>query len=145
MKLKLTNILLATHANFINSLTLDRAQANIARVRIQKLLADKYNEYQDDRLDLVSQFATLDEGGNPALLEDGKTYDIPEDKKAEAIETLSVLDNTEAVIDLNEYINQINELKVALENYNRDLTGDQAQMLVAFLDGISDTEKDGTK
>lgn len=145
MELKLTNILLANYANFINSLTLDTAQANIARVRIRKILVDKYNEYQEDRLEFVSQYAKLDEQGNPVLLEDGKTYNIPEDKQAEAIKTLTELDQTEAVIDLTEYVGQAHKLQTALENYNRDLTGDQAQLLVAFLDGISDTEKDGTK
>jgi len=142
MKLQLTNILLATHANFINSLTLDTAQANIARVRIQKLLADKYNEYQDDRVDLVSQFATLDEQGNPVLLPDGKTYDIPEDKKLEAIQTIKELDQTESVIDLTEYVGQVHKLQTALENYNRDLTGGQAQLLVSFLDAINTKEND---
>ena len=142
MKLTLINSTLASHANFIHSLTLSSAQANIARVRIENVLATKHAEYTSDRTALIKQFANLDETGEPKLLADDKTIDIPADKASDASQTINELDSGKAVIDLSEYEQQATTLKTELERYNEPLNGDQAQLLVAFLDGIDTKEND---
>lgn len=144
MKLTLKNNQLKSLTEFINSLTFNTGSAHIAQARIVTLMTNKYKELDEDRIELVNQYANKDDNGDAVILDNG-TADMTEDNHAKFNDEYKELFDSDTVIDLTEYEDKVHQLQSALENYNRDLTGDQSLQLVAFLDGISDTEKDGTK
>lgn len=144
MKLTLKNNQLKSLTEFINSLTFNTGSAHIAQARIVILMTNKYKELDEDRIELVNQYANKDDNGDAVILDNG-TADMTEDNHAKFNDEYKELFDSDTVIDLTEYEDKVHQLQSALENYNRDLTGDQSLQLVAFLDGISDTEKDGTK
>jgi hypothetical protein len=67
---------------------------------------------------------------------------MTEDNHAKFNDEYKELFDSDTVIDLTEYEGKVHQLQSALENYNRDLTGDQSLQLVAFLDAIEE-EKEG--
>lgn len=140
MKLKLKNNQLKSLTEFINSLTFNTGSAHIAQARIVKLMSDKFAEFDQDRVELVKSYAKTDDKGEP-IVNDGKA-DIADDKLEELNQSVNELLNSNSVIDLTEYEDKVHQLQSALENYNRDLTGDQSLQLVAFLDGIKTKEND---
>ena len=140
MQLKLKNNQLKSLTEFINSLTFNTGSAHIAQARIVKLMSDKFAELDQDRVELVKSYAKTDDKGEP-IVNDGKA-DIADDKLEELNQSVNELLNSNSVIDLTEYEDKVHQLESALENYNRDLTGDQSLQLVAFLDAIKTKEND---
>lgn len=141
MKLTLKNNQLKSLTEFINSLTFNTGSTHIAQARIVTLMTNKYKELDEDRIELVNQYASKDDNGDAVILDNG-TADMTEDNHAKFNDEYKELFDSDTVIDLTEYVSQAHKLQTALENYNRDLTGDQAQLLVAFLDGINTEEND---
>jgi hypothetical protein len=141
MKLTLKNNQLKSLAEFINSLTFNTGSAHIAQARIVTLMTNKYKELDEDRIELVNQYANKDDNGDSIILDNG-TADMTEDNHAKFNDEYKELFDSDTVIDLTEYEGKVHQLQSALENYNRDLTGDQSLQLVAFLDAIEE-EKEG--
>ena len=141
MQLKLKNNQLKSLTEFINSLTFNTGSAHIAQARIVTLMTNKYKELDEDRIELVNQYANKDDNGDAVILDNG-TADMTEDNHAKFNDDFKELFDSDTVIDLTEYEDKVHQLESALENYNRDLTGDQSLQLVAFLDGINTKEND---
>lgn len=141
MKLTLKNNQLKSLTEFINSLTFNTGSAHIAQARIVTLMTNKYKELDEDRIELVNQYANKDDNGDAVILDNG-TADMTEDNHTKFNDEYKVLFDSDTVIDLTEYEDKVHQLQSALENYNRDLTGDQSLQLVAFLDGINTKEND---
>ena len=141
MQLKLKNNQLKSLTEFINSLTFNTGSAHIAQARIVTLMTNKYKELDEDRIELVTQYANKDDNGDAVILDNG-TADMTEDNHAKFNDEYKELFDSDTVIDLTEYEDKVHQLQSALENYNRDLTGDQSLQLVAFLDGIKTKEND---
>ena len=141
MQLKLKNNQLKSLTEFINSLTFNTGSAHIAQARIVTLMTNKYKELDEDRIELVNQYANKDDNGDSIILDNG-TADMTEDNHAKFNDEYKELFDSDTIIDLTEYEDKVHQLESALENYNRDLTGDQAQLLVAFLDAIETKEND---
>ena len=141
MQLKLKNNQLKSLTEFINSLTFNTGSAHIAQARIVTLMTNKYKELDEDRIELVNQYANKDDNGDAVILDNG-TADMTEDNHAKFNDEYKELFDSDTVIDLTEYEDKVHQLQSALENYNRDLTGDQSLQLVAFLDGINTKEND---
>lgn len=141
MKLTLKNNQLKSLTEFINSLTFNTGSAHIAQARIVTLMANKYKELDEDRIELVNQYANKDDNGDAVILDNG-TADMTEDNHEKFNDEYKELFDSDTVIDLTEYEDKVHQLQSALENYNRDLTGDQSLQLVAFLDAIKTKEND---
>ena len=141
MKLTLKNNQLKSLTEFINSLTFNTGSAHIAQARIVTLMTNKYKELDEDRIELVNQYANKDDNGDAVILDNG-TADMTEDNHAKFNDEYKELFDSDTVIDLTEYEDKVHQLQSALENYNRDLTGDQSLQLVAFLDAIKTKEND---
>lgn len=141
MQLKLKNNQLKSLTEFINSLTFNTGSAHIAQARIVTLMTNKYKELDEDRIELVNQYANKDDNGDAVILDNG-TADMTEDNHAKFNDEYKELFDSDTVIDLTEYEDKVHQLESALENYNRDLTGDQSLQLVAFLDAINTKEND---
>lgn len=141
MKLTLKNNQLKSLTEFINSLTFNTGSAHIAQARIVTLMTNKYKELDEDRIELVNQYANKDDNGDAVILDNG-TADMTEDNHAKFNDEYKELFDSDTVIDLTEYEDKVHQLESALENYNRDLTGDQSLQLVAFLDAIKTKEND---
>lgn len=141
MQLKLKNNQLKSLTEFINSLTFNTGSAHIAQARIVTLMTNKYKELDEDRIELVNQYANKDDNGDAVILDNG-TADMTEDNHAKFNDEYKELFDSDTVIDLTEYEDKVHQLESALENYNRDLTGDQSLQLVAFLDAIKTKEND---
>ena len=141
MKLTLKNNQLKSLTEFINSLTFNTGSAHIAQARIVTLMTNKYKELDEDRIELVNQYANKDDNGDAVILDNG-TADMTEDNHAKFNDEYKELFDSDTVIDLTEYEDKVHQLESALENYNRDLTGDQSLQLVAFLDAINTKEND---
>ena len=141
MQLKLKNNQLKSLTEFINSLTFNTGSAHIAQARIVTLMTNKYKELDEDRIELVNQYANKDDNGDAVILDNG-TADMTEDNHAKFNDEYKELFDSDTVIDLTEYEDKVHQLESALENYNRDLTGNQSLQLVAFLDGINTKEND---
>lgn len=141
MKLTLKNNQLKSLTEFINSLTFNTGSAHIAQARIVTLMTNKYKELDEDRIELVKQYANKDDNGDSIILDNG-TADMTEDNHTKFNDEYKVLFDSDTVIDLTEYEDKVHQLQSVLENYNRDLTGDQSLQLVAFLDAIKTKEND---
>ncbi|WP_373758303.1 DUF1617 family protein [Jeotgalibaca porci] len=141
MQLTLKNNQLKSLTEFINSLTFNTGSAHIAQARIVTLMTNKYKELDEDRIELVNQYANKDDNGDAVILDNG-TADMTEDNHAKFNDEYKELFDSDTVIDLTEHENKVHQLQSALENYNRDLTGDQSLQLVAFLDAIKTKEND---
>ena len=141
MQLKLKNNQLKSLTEFINSLTFNTGSAHIAQARIVTLMTNKYKELDEDRIELVNQYANKDDNGDAVILDNG-TADMTEDNYSKFNDEYKELFDSDTVIDLTEYEDKVHQLESALENYNRDLTGDQSLQLVAFLDAIKTKEND---
>ncbi|BAP85536.1 hypothetical protein LOOC260_109970 [Paucilactobacillus hokkaidonensis JCM 18461] len=141
MQLKLKNNQLKSLTEFINSLTFNTGSAHIAQARIVTLMVNKYKELDEDRIELVNQYANKDDNGDAVILDNG-TADMTEDNHAKFNDEYKELFDSDTVIDLTEHEDKVHKLESALENYNRDLTGDQSLQLVAFLDAIKTKEND---
>lgn len=141
MKLTIKNNQLKSLTEFINSLTFNTGSAHIAQARIVILMTNKYKELDEDRIELVNQYANKDDNGDAVILDNG-TADMTEDNHAKFNDEYKELFDSDTVIDLTEYEDKVHQLQSALENYNRDLTGDQSLQLVAFLDAIKTKEND---
>ena len=139
MQLTIKNNLLSPIQEFLNSLTLSGAQANIARVRVIVLLTAKINEMEQDRMVLIKQYANLDDKGEPIIV--GDKYDVPTDKMAELNQAVVELQSQDAIINVDEYQEQIKNLRSALSAYDEPLNGQQAQILVNLLDTIKKGDK----
>lgn len=141
MKLQLKNKDLGDIAGFLNGLTLRGAKTNIARIRITNLILAKTKEIQEDRVEVIKEFANLDEHGMPARVKDAKgaptsTYDIPDDNLTAANQAVADLENETSVISVTEHEAHLRTLKQALENYSYELNGQQAACLVTLLDAF---------
>ncbi len=94
-------------------------------------MVNKYKELDEDRIELVNQYANKDDNGDAVILDNG-TADMTEDNHAKFNDEYKELFDSDTVIDLTEHEDKVHKLESALENYNRDLTGDQSLQLVAF-------------
>ena len=141
MQLKLKNNQLKSLTEFINSLTFNTGSAHIAQARIVTLMTNKYKELDEDRIELVNQYANKGDNGDAVILDNG-TADMTEDNYAKFNDEYKELFDSDTVIDLTEYEDKVHQIESVLENYNRDLTGDQSLQLVAFLDAIKTKEND---
>lgn len=136
MQIKTTGSNLKQEIEFLDSLTLGKAKENIARVRVISLLKNKFDEIEKDRIEVIKQFANLNEDGTPKT--DGDKYDIPDDKLDDVTTAVDELKTSPAIIDGTEYETQLTDMKQALETYDQPLNGGQAQVLVCLIDAIQD-------
>lgn len=142
MKLQLKNNELSPVTEFLNGLTLRGAKTNIARIRITNLILAKSKEITEDRIEVIKEFANLDEHGMPKIKKGTTNYDIPDSKMTLANKELTDLQAETSVIDLTEHEAHLKTLGVALNNYDGELNGQQAACLVTLLDAI-ETAKEG--
>lgn len=89
-KLKLENSQLAGFASWLNELNLDGAQSR-ERTRIVKMMANRIEEIEDFRLEILNKYSEKDENGKNKMNEDGKSVMLVDDKKDKFIEEIKDL------------------------------------------------------
>lgn len=96
-EVKIKNIHLLGLASWLNELELSGKETRI-RSRFVTKLADRYQENEKFRVEMITKHSKLDEEGNPIIAEDGKSYEF--DDKDALVKELTDLYNEKFTVTL---------------------------------------------
>lgn len=140
MKLAIKNSYLAPSIEFLLKLEL-RKEESRSRSRLVKLLQRKLEELLEDDERIIKEYANLDGNGEPIIL--GKTYDIPEDKKAECGRDRTILRQEQAVMECGEYPDLFQVMHRVLNDYDGTLSGKDAEAYDEMLEAFERGDNNG--
>ncbi|WP_429971274.1 DUF1617 family protein [Fructilactobacillus sp. Tb1] len=137
MQIKLTKGNVEAMISFLEDISLSGGKVNRARFRFIKLLNNKLTEINEDRLEIAKGYANLDKNGTAKIKEDG-TLDIEKSK----IPSFSLAQNEmyqeNALITVDDYVEQLQLLFNALINYENELQGNNLIAYGVLLDAFED-------
>ncbi|WP_170924829.1 DUF1617 family protein [Candidatus Enterococcus clewellii] len=126
--------------NFLQKIEL-KAKASRARSKIIILLSKKLEELQNDERTLLEHYSEKNESGQPIMI-DSNTFSLSEENSLEvARERIDLLNETVTIVT-TEYQEHVQRLQEALENYDSELSGSDAEMYDRLLDEL---EREGAK
>lgn len=126
--------------NFLNSIKVSR-KASRGRSKLLKLLAKKEQELNDDLNDVRKPYLILGDNGEP-LIEDNNVKFKDEEAREKATAEIIELFGEKAVIDITEYHDKLHALYDALNEYEYDLYGDDANAYDLLLDELEKIKED---
>lgn len=120
--------------NFLNGIKV-RGKASRGRSKLLKLLAKKEQELNDDLNDVRKPYLILGDNGEP-LIEDNNVKFKDEEAREKVTAEIIELFDEKAVIDITEYHDKLHALYDALNEYEYDLSGDDANAYDLLLDEL---------
>ncbi len=106
-----------------------------------KLLAKKEQELNDDLNDVRKPYLILGDNGEP-LIEDNNVKFKDEEAREKVTAEIIELFDEKAVIDITEYHDKLHALYDALNEYEYDLSGDDANAYDLLLDELEKIKED---
>lgn len=138
--LKFKNGDLASIRKFLSDARLS-GKASRGRSKLLKLLAKKEQELNDDLKDVRKPYLILDDNGEP-LIENNNVKFKDEEAREKATADIVELFDEKAVIDITEYQDKLHALYDALNGYEYDLSGDDANAYDLLLDELEKIKED---
>lgn len=126
--------------SFVQSLKIKGAKLNRSRFRLVKLIQAKRQELEEERLELAKDYANLDDKGNAVII-DGR-IDIIEDKQLDFNREQVELYKEDAVIDLDEHRQSLQQFYGFLNEYDEELDGADAMIFGRLLDCLEAADLD---
>lgn len=138
--MKFKNAELIPTINFLQKIEL-KAKDSRARSKVIILLSKKLEELQNDERSLLEHYSEKDDSGHPIMI-DSNTFSLSEENSIEVAKERAELLNETAVIVTTEYKEYLKRLQEALENYDSELSGSDAEMYDRLLDEL---EREGAE
>ena len=136
MRITIPNRHLATTITLLDSMPLKAAQSR-ARTKLLTLIKDAHVRFAEDEYALVSEYANLDEAGNP-VIEEGGTFALNDPAKTtEFLKAREELFASEAEVAGATYTNHLADVKTLLDNYDGELSGESADAYDVLYDAIT--------
>lgn len=143
MRITIPNRHLATTITLLDSMPLKAAQSR-ARTKLLTLVKDAHVRFAEDEYALVSEYANLDQAGNP-VIEEGGTFALNDPTKTtEFLAAREELFTSEAEVAGATYANHLADVKTLLDEYDGELSGEAADAYDVLYDTITtalDTER----
>lgn len=121
------NMELVPVANFLNELNL-KNKASRGRTKLIKLLADKNDEYNDDRKEVSDPYF---KDGELLKDADGK---VDEENEAKAIKALNEIEQETSIIDFTEYSDKLKALYESVIDYPNGFSDNDAIIYDLLMD-----------
>jgi hypothetical protein len=140
MRIKLQNQYIITLIPFLQNMKL-KGERSRARSKFLSLAMDSYYSLHESEVELLKEYAELDEAGEPKQGESGFTL-----KKETAMEYLVERDKlfTEvAEIEGGTYTSHLELMRQILADYDEELDGDNAALYDALCDAFEGVKSDG--
>ena len=140
MKIKLQNQYIITLIPFLQGLKL-KGERSRARSKFLSLAMESYYSLHESEVELLKEYAELDESGEPKQGESGFTL-----KQETAMEYLVERDKlfTEvAEIEGGTYTSHLELMRQILADYDEELDGDNAALYDALCDAFEGVKSDG--
>lgn len=131
MQIKIKNKEIMCAISFLRNIVA-KGKTSLARSQAIVLLERKEKEFNDDRKLIIEEHAEKDGEGNPVTNDDG-TYKLTAEGNKEAGKAITELFEEEAVIEYGEYTSKLNDLENFLNEYDGDVSGDDAQGFFALV------------
>lgn len=132
--LTFTNGELINYLEFLSHLKLS-GRASRGRSKLVSLLDSKQQEYSKDFNDVRNKYIILNENSEPAVENNKVKFKSDNDRK-KAQEEIDELSSEKAVIDITEYVQKVQALYTALEEYGYELEGLNAVLYDRLLDKL---------
>ncbi|MGF2111615.1 DUF1617 family protein [Enterococcus casseliflavus] len=138
MQIKIKNKEIMCVINFLRNIVA-KGKTSLARSQAIVLLERKEKEFTEDRKLIIEEHAEKDSDGKPITNDDG-TYKLTAEGNKEAGKTITELFEEEAVIQYGEYTSKLNDLEKFLDEYDGDVSGDDAQGFFALVTAFENKE-----
>lgn len=132
--LTFTNGELINYLEFLSHLKLS-GRASRGRSKLVSLLDSKQQEYSKDFNDVRNKYIILNENSEPAVENNKVKFKSDNDRK-KAQEEIDELSSEKAVIDVTEYVQKMQALYTALDDYSYELEGLNAVLYDRLLDKL---------
>lgn len=139
MKIEIENQYLSSAYNFLYGLSL-KGKLSRGRSKFLKLIFKKVKEFEEDQKEILHRYSDKDENGEAKKTEDGR-FDINEENNILANKELNELMNEKVAIEYGEYVNNIQPLEEFLNEYDGELSGQDAAAFDAILDAFENKEE----
>lgn len=116
-----------------------KGKTSLARSQAIVLLERKEKEFTDDRKMIIEEHAEKDNDGKPITNDDG-TYQLTSEGNQNAGKAITELLEEDAVIQYGEYTSKLNDLEKFLNEYDGDVSGDDAQGFFALVTAFETKE-----
>lgn len=140
IKLQYGDIRIVT--NFLLDSINAKKEKNIHRMRVVKALEEKQKQLSEELNALVKDFAKLDDDGEVLYLDDG--HPIIKDKRG-FNEAQNKLLEEEFVLDDTNLKSALNTVKKLVNDYSKELTGDDAIAHFTLVDAFENAEAEENK
>jgi hypothetical protein len=111
-----------------------KGERSRARSKFLALALEAYASLHESEVELLKEYAVLDEDGNPKAAEDG-SYTLREDAKGYREEREKLFREV-AEIEGGTYTAHLSLMRQILADYDGDLSGDNADLYDALLDAF---------
>lgn len=123
MKLEIKNLYLAESINFLHGISL-KGKKSRHRSRFIKMLEEKLEQYREDEMHIIKEYAKLDENGDPVT--NNNTYDIENIKgfkadQKELLEEVNIFEGGDATGILK-------TVKEIIFEYDEEVSGRTAEV-----------------
>lgn len=126
--------------NFLNGVKVS-GKASRGRSKLLKLLAKKEQELNDDLNDVRKPYLILGDNGEPLIENNNVKFKDKEAREKATADIIELFDE-KAVIDITEYHDKLYALYNALNEYEYDLFGDDANAYDLLLDELEKIKED---
>lgn len=137
----LKNLQLVPTIEFLNSVEL-KGKESRSRSKVVKKLIEKLKELQEDEKVLLESFSNKDESGEVVRLDD-LSYDVPKENLLELTKQKNELLNEYAIVDCSEIYQHCKTLLSSLEDFDKNLSGQEAEVYDLLLDQLEEMNLDG--
>jgi hypothetical protein len=138
MQIKIKNKEIMCAIGFLRNIVA-KGKTSLARSQAIVLLERKEKEFTDDRKLIIEEHADKDAEGNAIIKEDG-TYQLSSESNKNASKAITELLEDDAVIEYGEYTSKLNDLEKYLNEYDGDVSGDEAQGFFALVTAFENKE-----
>ena len=136
MKIKLQNRHILTLIPFLQNMKL-KGEHSRARSKFLALATTAYYSLHDSEVELLKEYAVLDDNGEPLSNEDGG-FTIREEVFKEYFTEREKLFNEIAEIEGGTYSGHISVMRQILADYDEELSGETAALYDALWDAITE-------
>jgi hypothetical protein len=140
MQIKLQNRYIITLIPFLQGMKL-RGERSRARSKFLALTMDVYHSLHESEVELLREYAVLDDGGEPKQKADG-SFTIRENVLKEYVVEREKLFSEIAEIEGGTYVQHFELMRQILADYDEELDGENAALYDALCDafevGVSD-------
>ena len=139
MRIKLQNRYIIPLVPFLQNIKL-KGEKSRARSKFLALATAAYNALHQSEVELLKEYAVLDEAGNPAENGDG-SFNLKEETKKEYFTERQKLFEEEAEIEGGTYTAHLALMRQILAEYDEVLDGEEAALYDALWDAFAETDK----